>query len=357
MTELRGLWWIALAAGLGVLLYWLAPVLTPFLFAALLAHIAHPAVSRLAVWRIPRTLSVILIFLVLILVFTVLVLVLVPQIHLQISRFAAKLPGYLDWLQQTLQQTLAPWLERNLGVPLVLDGETLKGTIQQHWKELGGALGAVMGALTRSGLGLLGWLFNLVLIPVVTFYLLRDWDRILERTEGLLPPRWRRPVARLAGEIDAVLGSFLRGQLTVMTLLACFYSLGLWWIGLDLALPIGILAGLVSFVPYLGFVTGLLCAAAAALLQFQEAGALIGVVAVFGLGQALEGMVLTPYLVGERIGLHPVAVIFAVLAGGQLFGFFGVLLALPAAAAIAVWLRHLQRRYRKSAFYRRARRP
>ena len=144
------------------------------------------------------------------------------------------------------------------------------------------------------------WLLNLILIPVVTFYLLRDWDRIVARARGLLPPRWRAPTLRLLQVTDAVLGSFLRGQLAVMFILACVYSFGLWLIGLDLALPIGLAAGLVCFVPYLGLIVGASMAALAALLQFQELSPLLWVALVFGLGQMLEGMVLTPYLVGER---------------------------------------------------------
>lgn len=347
MADSRVLALIGSAAGIGLLLYWLAPVLTPFLIAALLAHIANPAVGWLAVRGVPRTAGVLLIFLALALALAGLVVVLVPLIEHQLARFAAKLPGYLDWAGAQL----LPRLERYLGALPLPDAQDLKNAVQQHWKELGATAGTLLATLTRSGLGLLGWLLNLVLIPVVTFYLLRDWERVLERAGALLPPRWRRPAIGLARETDAVLGSFLRGQLSVMLLLAVFYSLGLWWIGLDLALPIGILAGLVSFVPYLGFVTGLLAAAIAALLQFQQAGALLWVLAVFGAGQALEGMVLTPHLVGERIGLHPVAVIFAVMAGGQLFGFLGMLLALPLAAVINVLLRFAHERYVASPLY------
>jgi len=182
-------------------------------------------------------------------------------------------------------------------------------------------------------------------VPVVTFYLLRDWDGVLRRLEGLLPPHMRARARALAAETDEVLASFLRGQLSVMLALAGFYSAGLWLLGLDLALPIGLGAGLVSFIPYMGFILGLAAAGLAALLQFHDPLTLLWVVGVFVAGQLLEGMFLTPRFVGTRIGLHPVAVIFAVMAGGRLFGFVGVLLALPAGAALMVGLRHLHEFY------------
>lgn len=338
MTDLRVLWTMLALALAGALLVVLAPVLTPFLIAALLAYMFNPLVTRLAGWRVPRTLSVLLLFVLLAGLLTLLALWLVPRAQLEISTFAGKLPGYLD----TLQHTLLPWLRSLLGEQAgLIDFNVFKQQILDHWREVGMAAGEALTALTRSGLRVAGWLMNLVLVPVVAFYLLRDWNDIVARVHGLFPPALRPRVARLARETDAVLGAFLRGQLLVMLALAFVYSTGLWLIGLDLALPIGLVAGLVSFVPYLGFIIGLAAASVAALLQFQDAWMLVWVLAVFGTGQALDGMLITPTLVGERIGLHPVAVIFAVLAGGQLFGFFGVLLALPAAAVAAAWLRHL----------------
>lgn len=344
----------ALVMGAGVLLYLLAPILTPFLIAALFAHITSPAVDALERRGVARVFGVIAVFVVAAFTVTALVLILVPMISRQAADFAGRIPGYLDWLLNTA----VPWLQHTLGVDMSwLDREQLKQQAVQHWQELGGAARQVFSYAARSGLGVAAWLLNLILIPVVTFYLLRDWDRILVRARELLPPRWRATAVRLLRETDAVLGSFLRGQLAVMFILACVYSFGLWLVGLDLALPIGLVAGLVSFVPYLGLIVGLVAAALAAVVQFQDGSALVWVAVVFGIGQALEGMVLTPYLVGERIGLHPVVVIFAVMAGGQLFGFVGVLLALPLSAVIVVWLRHLHARYRKSALYRRPKRP
>jgi predicted PurR-regulated permease PerM len=185
----------------------------------------------------------------------------------------------------------------------------------------------------------------------VTFYLLRDWDILMDRIRELLPRRAEPVVVELAKECDSTLGAFLRGQMTVMFALGVIYSLGLMLVGLDLALLLGMLAGLASVVPYMGFIVGIVAASIAAFFQFDGWFHLVAVWIVFGVGQMLEGMILTPLLVGDRIGLHPVAVIFAILAGGQLAGFVGILIALPVAAVGAVLLRHAHASYKVSALY------
>lgn len=338
MTDLRTLGIIFGLALSGVLIYLLAPVLTPFLIAALLAYMFNPVVTRLQAWHVPRTLSVLLLFVVLAGLLTLLTLWLTPKLYYQVQLFATKLPGYLD----ALQDRALPKLQALLGAQAAwFDFAVIKQQLIDHWREIGTAAGEVLATLTRSGMRVAGWLVNLVLVPVVAFYLLRDWNQIVARVHGLFSPGLQPRVALLARETDEVLGAFLRGQLLVMLALALIYSTGLWLLGLDLALPIGLIAGLVSFVPYLGFIVGLAAAGVAAFFQFQDAWMLLWVLAVFGVGQALDAIVITPNLVGDRIGLHPVAVIFAVMAGGQLFGFVGVLLALPAAAVILVWLRYL----------------
>jgi predicted PurR-regulated permease PerM len=209
----------------------------------------------------------------------------------------------------------------------------------------------LLASLKIGGLALLGFVVNLLLVPVVLFYLLRDWNDLLARVEGLLPRRWHGQLTGIAREIDAVLAEFLRGQLAVMLLMSVLYVLGLWLAGLEFALPIGVITGMLVFVPYVGMLTGLALASLVALMQFPGIGAAIPVWVVFAIGQALEGMVVTPLLVGQRIGLHPLAVIFALLAFGQIFGFFGILLALPASAALLVGLRHLRNVYLNSSLY------
>lgn len=341
MTDSRLLFQLAMIALAAWLVYLLAPILTPFLVSGLLAYLGNPAVNRLQRWHFPRPLAVALVFLVFALLLALLLFFLIPAIQTQIRSFIAKAPLYFDWLQHTA----LPWLQAMLGVELTLDVAAVREAMLGHWSDVGDWATGFFLYIAQSGLSLIGWVASALLVPVVTFYLLLDWDTLPARTRTMLPPHRRGQAALLARETDEVLGSFLRGQLLVMLSLATIYSVGLTLVGLDLALAIGILAGLVSFVPYLGFITGLLAAAIAAYVQFHDPVMLLGVGAVFLVGQVLESFWLTPRLVGNRIGLHPVAVIFAIMAGGQLFGFTGILLALPTAAILKVWLRHLREFY------------
>jgi predicted PurR-regulated permease PerM len=342
--------WLMLAVTLvvGFLVYLLAPVLTPFLVAALLSYLGDPLVDRLEARKLPRTAAVVVVFILLLGVISLVLLLLVPAVGNQIGVLAHKLPTYLDWLQSNI----GLWLQQSFGVEVsLLDWSTLKSALQEHWSQFGSVAKNIMAWLSQSGMALVALMANLVLIPVVTFYLLRDWDALTKKIHDILPRKWEPTAVKLAKESDEVLGAFLRGQMLVMLALAFVYSMGLWWVGLELALIIGLVAGLVSFVPYLGFIVGILLASVAAMMQFHDPSILLLVAAVFGVGQALEGMLLTPLLVGDKIGLHPVAVIFAVMAGAQLFGFVGVLLALPVAAIVMVLLRHMQQAYRQSDLY------
>ncbi len=342
-------WTLVILAGLLIwLLYLLAPVLTPFMLSALLSYLFDPVVDRLEARRLPRTVGVIIVFLGLLLAGLAFVLILFPVLQQQISLLIDKLPQVLQWFQDAL----LPRLSRLPGVdPAWLNLEAVRQAMAAHWQQFGSSLTDLLGRLTRSGGTVFVWFAYLLLIPVVTFYLLRDWDIMVRRLHDLLPRRMEPVVAQLVAECDAVLSQLLRGQLLVMLSLAAVYTVGLWIVGVDLALLIGLLSGLVSFVPYLGFIIGFLLASLAALIQFGDVAHVLYVLLVFGLGQALDGAALSPLLVGRRIGLHPVAVIFAVLAGGQLFGFLGVLLALPVAAVVVVVLRHYQDRYLQSSLY------
>lgn len=329
----------------GLLLYLLSPVLTPFLVAAVFAYVGDPLVDRLETLKLSRTLAVTTVFVLLFLLVLALLLILVPMMERQIALLGSKLPLYLE----NLQQKLVPLLSRYLDVDVAsFDTASLKAMVREQWS---GAAKGVFNLLSSSGMTLLAWGANLVLIPVVTFYMLRDWDILVERVHELIPRRYEPPVVRLVKASDEVLGAFLRGQVTVMFSLGVIYSIGLSIVGLELALLIGMVAGLVSFVPYLGTIVGIVMAGVAAAMQFQELLPLLYVAVVFGVGQMAEGMLLTPLLVGDKIGLHPVAVIFAVLAGGQLFGFFGILLALPVAAVVMVLLRYTHERYVGSSMY------
>lgn len=347
MTADNRWFWLLLILVSGFLVYLLAPVLTPFIVAAILAYVGDPLVDRLEKYKLPRTLAVVIVFIVLTLFAIIALLVLVPMLERQLVTLGNKIPGYIE----VIQNQFLPWLNARFDLGLQVDIATLKTSLQAHWKEAGSVAKTMVSYITQSSALLASWLANLVLIPVVTFYLLRDWDLLVARIHELLPRKSEPVISRLAKSSDEVLGAFLRGQLLVMLALSIIYTLGLWFVGLDFALLIGMLAGLVSFVPYLGFIVGIVVAGIAAMLQFHDVIHLVYVAIVFGIGQAMEGMLLTPMLVGDRIGLHPVAVMFAVLAGGQLFGFLGVLLALPTAAVIAVVLRYMHERYKDSTLY------
>ena len=337
-----------LALAIGVVVYLLAPVLTPFVVAALFAYLTDPLVDRLERRGVSRTLGVSLVFLVVIVVVVAVLLVLVPLIERQIGNLLEQLPVWIDWFQTRAQ----PWLQAHIGVSAdLLDTKRLTAALQANWKEAGGIAAGLVAGVSKSGMAVVGWVLNLVMIPVVAFYLLRDWDLMVERIHAMIPRSIEPVVSRLARESDEVLGAFLRGQLSVMVVLGLFYGIGLWLAGVSVGPLIGMVAGLISFVPYLGAITGFLMAIVAVIVQYQDGFHLLLVLGVFGIGQLLENYILVPRLVGDRIGLHPVAVIFAVLAGGELFGFLGVLLALPVASIAVVVLRYLYARYTQSELY------
>jgi predicted PurR-regulated permease PerM len=340
--------WLAGVLLAGWLLWLLAPILTPFLIAALLAYLGDPLVDHLEARRLPRTAAVVVVFLGLVIMLAASITLLVPVVSAQIKALAESIPIYIEWINTQV----LPWLQRRLDIDVsALDLAAVKDTLSANVRAAGGAAANILAYVTRSGAALVSWLLNLFLIPVVVFYLLRDWDRFVASIRGLVPRHLEPTVNRLAREADDVLGAFLRGQLLVMLGLSAIYSTGLWLIGVEFALLIGLLAGLVSFVPYLGVIVGVVIASAVVLFQTHDVWQLLWIAIVFVSGQMLEGMVLTPWLVGDRIGIHPVTVIFAVLAGGQLFGFFGVLLALPAAAVLAVLARYARERYKASTLY------
>ena len=339
---------LAMVVLTGYLVYLLSPILTPFAVGALLAYLFDPLADKLEQWKLSRTLSVTLVFLVISLLVFAVALVLIPALERQISSLIRNLPVYFQWLSDNL----SPWIQSTFGIKTNLfDVNELTELLKSHWESAGGIAQTVLSSVTKSSLVIVNWLMNFLLIPVVTFYLLRDWDIITERVSHLIPRPYYNKVTQITQDANAVLSSFLRGQLSVMLALGAIYTIGLWVVGIELSLLIGMGAGLVSFVPYLGTIVGLVAGVIAALVQFGDVNHIVYVMIVFGIGQLLEGFVLTPWLVGDRIGLHPVAVIFAVLAGGQLFGFVGVLLGLPLAAIVMVLLRHGHERYMESKLY------
>jgi len=338
-SDLRINWLIAIMIS-GWLLYLLAPVLTPFIAAALLAYIGDPLADRLEKLRFPRTLAVATVFLLTFLFLGLLVLLVGPLIRQQVAALFAALPSIISQIEQVWLPGVASFLD------LELDENIGLGAFLTQYKDLAGSWSAtLLTSVTSTGSMLAAAVLSLFLIPILTFYLLRDWDSIIAHLGALVPSSQRQTIFMLARDTDEILGAFLRGQLLVMFALALIYSLGLTLVGLEFAVAIGVVAGLVSFVPYLGFVFGIGLASLTVALEPNPLWHLVGVFVTFTAAQMVEGTVLTPKLVGDRIGLHPVMVIFAIAAGGQLFGFFGILLALPAAAALSVLIRFAYHRY------------
>lgn len=344
--------WLIITAIFAFIIYLLLPVLTPFLIAAILAYICDPLVDRLCLlgigkFKLGRTLATVIVMTGIFGIITLLFLILVPLLQKESLLIAERLPSTIS----NIRNFVEPWLQSHFGISFAIDSTQIQEVISKNWKTAGGILGDILKIAGNNGLALIGVLANILLLPVVLFYLLRDWDGFVASIAQLIPRDWQSKTATVAVEIDQVLSEFLRGQLAVMAVMSVFYVAGLWFVRLDMALAIGIIAGLLGFVPYLGPTLGLGLALLVAVLQFTSLAQVIPVLMVFGLGQLIESMIVTPKLVGDRIGLHPVVVIFALIAGGQLFGFTGILLALPITAALAVGLRHTRDNYLNSDTY------
>lgn len=335
------------------LIWLLAPVITPFAISAVLAYFGDPLVDRLQKvsirrWKVGRTLAVTIVFILMLSLLIIILLIIIPLLVDQIRLLVHLFPQWIEWFSGTA----LPWLAGKAGFELKdFDPAQYSEMLKDYWKEISSAAFKVIDIISRGGMAVAMLLTNLILIPVVTFYLLRDWDLMIRGIHDLLPRNMEGEISRMAIEVDKVLGAFFRGQLMVMLTLGLMYTLGLSLVGIELAVLIGMGAGLLSIVPYLGSIVGVVVAVGAAVFQFQDWFHPFMVLVVFGVGQSAEGMYLTPKLVGDQIGLHPVTVMFAVLAGGQLFGFLGILLALPVAAALNVLVRHMHQKYRQSGLY------
>ena len=340
---------------LGLVLWLLGPVITPFAVAAVLAYALNPVVDRLARvagGRLPRFVAVVLVELVFVLLVLSLLLLLLPILAKELPQLRAQVPLLLERFNGMLQPVLAQF-----GVDFALDLATLKPMVMKYLNaNFEEAFGSVLASVKIGGSVALTVFGYAILIPVALFYLLLDWKLVVRRVRELVPVRLRAAFDAFVQDADGVLGQYLHGQLLVMGILAVYYSVALALFGLDLALPIGIFTGLAIFVPYVGFGLGLVLATLAGLLEFAAADGMtkvaVMVAVVYGLGQLMESLYLTPRLLGERIGLHPLVAIFALLAFGQLFGFVGVLVALPASAVLLVAAQRLHRRYLESAVYR-----
>ncbi|MFZ6646285.1 AI-2E family transporter [Undibacterium sp. TJN25] len=344
--------WLSVAVAFLLLLSLLGPVLMPFAVAAILAYILNPWVDRLCALRLgkfalPRAIAATLLIVLLISLALALVLIVTPVLQKQVPQLQEQIPRFLDKMNAVLSPRL-----QDLGISVQLDSAGVKAMLTEQLKDSGDVIGrAVLSSVRVGGTAVMGLLANLLLIPVVLFYLLMDWHSMMARLENSVPRRWARVTRDSLLEVDSILAQYLRGQIMVMLVLAVYYSSALAIARFDLALPVGIITGLLVFIPYLGYGLGLVLALIGAVLQFNNLSGLISVAVIYGLGQVIESFFLTPRLVGERIGLHPLTVIFALLAFGQLFGFIGILVALPASAIISVAVKHLRSHYFNSSFY------
>jgi predicted PurR-regulated permease PerM len=342
------LWIVGACLVIVLALRWLGSVLTPFLIGAILAYLGTPAVNRAEKRGVPRSLSTLLVMLFIAILLAGLFLVLIPLVQGEVVSITRRLPD----LFAQFTDRVAPFLQDKFGITVALDFDSIRTFISDNAQEARDVSMRLLSGVKTGSAIVLSLLVNLALIPVVMFYLLRDWNMILGRLDDLLPRRWGPKVRSVAREVDGVLAEFLHGQLLVMLALATYYSVALSIARLDHAVAIGILTGVLVFIPYVGFGLGFLLGLTAAILEFHGWPGFFAVLAVYAVGQLLESYVLVPFLVGDRIGLHPLAVIFALLAFGDLFGFAGVLMALPVSAMLLVGLRHLRHAYVDSPVYR-----
>lgn len=340
--------WLGILGAVLALLLLLSDVLLPFVAAMAVAYLLDPVADRLQRAGLGRTTATLTITVAFFAGLALLFVLLVPAVQTQVANFLQRLPGYID----ILRNTLLPWLQgivQDLGIAQQFD---LKAAIADHAREAMTVFGNVITGLLGGGKAVLNIVALLAVTPIVSFYLLRDWDRLVERIDSHLPREHAATIRAQAVEIDRVLAGFVRGQLLVCLALATFYGAGLTLIGLDFGLFIGITAGAISFIPYIGSGVGLVLSLGVALAQFWPDWPMIAAVAaIFAAGQFIEGNFLTPKLVGDRVGLHPVWIMFGLFAGGALFGFVGILLAVPIFAVIGVLTRFALEQYRASRLY------
>lgn len=342
------IFWIALLVIFASLVYILRSVLLPFVVGIIIGYLLDPLATRLEKLKINRTLATCL---VLLLVAVILIPALVALVHMideQLALFISAVPKYMESLSQKMEPVINNLQDRFPNLNREKLREYLRGNMSNTLKVIGSLLRRVI-----SGSYALFSILSLVLItPIVTFYMLRDWNAFTKKVDSLLPKAYKKEIRTQAKEIDKIISSFIRGQLSVCVLLGTFYGIGLSFVGLDLGLLVGFIAGIISFIPYVGSIVGFITAMAIAFAQFTDWVPIAQVVGVFAVGQFIEGNFLTPKLVGDSIGLHPVWVMFALLAGGVLLGFLGLMIAVPLAAVIGVLARFAISKYKQSSLYK-----
>jgi predicted PurR-regulated permease PerM len=337
--------WVVTFLVLATVLWLLHDVLLPFVAGIALAYVLAPLADRVERLGMNRTVAALLVVTVLVVALIALMLLLVPLLLQQGAALISHIPGYFKRIQELIVDPNLPWLNWLGAAETGKTGSDLVGQVAT-W------LLSFSYSLWTGGKALVSLASVLIVMPVVTFYLIRDWHAMIDKVDSWVPVRQRDTVRQLGREIDAAIGGFLRGQFGVCLVLGCYYAIGLMLVGLDFALLIGLIAGVITFVPYIGSMTGLMIAVSVAIAQFWPDWKRITlVVAIFLVGQFIEGNIVSPKFVGERVGLHPVWLIFAMFAFGYLFGFVGLLIAVPLGAAIAVLLRFALRQYFASPLY------
>jgi predicted PurR-regulated permease PerM len=339
--------WLGTLVVFFVLLYVLSPILLPFVGGAVIAYFLAPLVRQLEHWRVRRSLGTVVALVLFLLVMLLVLALLVPLVQLQISELASRTPGLIE----AARQRVGEWMEVAQRQLAPEDVQRLRDALGSALADLAGILKGVLQTLLTSGFALANLLSLVFVMPIVAFFMLRDWDRMLAQIDGWLPRQYVATIREQAHLIDETLAGYIRGQLLVCLGVGIWYALALTVVHLEFGLIVGILAGILTFIPYVGFATGFVLALSLAALQFGDFYGIGKVVVVFVIGQVLEANVLSPKLVGDRVHLHPVWVIFALFAFGTIFGFLGVLIAIPLAAVMGVLVRFAHRRYLASPLY------
>lgn len=349
MTHLR--FWLIVLFGFAGLIWLLHGMLLPFILAMVVAYFLDPLVRRMEVLGAARWLSSLVVLLVFIAIITGLTIILAPLIRAQVADLIVALPGYVEQLRGELWPRLKDILEHAPIVNMGIDMDKLQSSFSSYTGDMVNFIGKVVGQVVSSGFAILDILAVLVLTPIVAFYLMRDWPKITAKVDSLLPKQHAPAIHRELRNVDRMIAGFIRGQAMVSLCLAVIYSVGLSLVGLKYGMVLGLITGIISFIPIVGTALGIIASLTLAFIQFDSFTGVLMVVLVFFIGQMLDGNFLTPKLVGDSVGLHPVWIMFAIMAGGKLLGVLGVVLAVPLAGTLAILLRLGLERYRASRYF------
>ena len=342
------IFWCLVLGTIGLFFYKIMDVLLPFFIAVLLSYFLSPLVDWLEKKRFPRTPATIIVLSIFLFILISIIITIAPLVRNQILAFIDRIPKYSNFILNIL----VPSLHERVNNLSPFLAEKVKDVIQDSTSSFFGYTSQIITTLLKSGFAFVNTLSLIFISPIIAFYTLRDWNFAFAKLEKLLPPAHSKLLIEQFHQIDHVLSNFIRGQTIVCTFLATFYSIGLTFIGLDFALFIGLATGVLGFIPYVGILIGTLISLTVAFLQYGTLKAVLSVIGVFAAGQFIEGNFITPKIIGEKVGLHPVMIFLALFSAGTLFGFFGVLFAIPMAAVLGVIVRFLITLYKRSSYYK-----